>query len=426
MTSPTAKPTFRSALAASLSLLIGFGILMLGDGLQGTLLAVRADQEGFSASTTGLIMSFFYFGFLGGSLMTPKIVVRVGHIRVFAALAALASAAILIHAVFVDIYVWIGLRLISGFCFAGLYVVAESWLNDKASNEIRGKVLSLYMIVTFTGVGLGQLLLNLADPMGYPLFILTSVLISIAVIPLLLSASPSPKFESSESMKLAEMLKLSPLGSLGMFVNGLVMAGFFALGPVYAGRIDLDLAQISYFMTAAVIGTVLLQLPIGIISDRFDRRWIIIIIAALAAVITAVCAFYKPESFLVLLLLVAIFGGLAIPLYSLCIAYINDCLDPSQMVAASGSLVLISGIGAVSGPILIAAMMDRFGNGYFFGCMSGVLGFLVLFGLLRLKVRRPVQPHKRSSAIPTGYHPSSTVIENMQEYAKDETQQDDE
>ncbi len=420
------KPTFRSALAASLSLLIGFGILMLGDGLQGTLLAVRADQEGFSASTTGLIMSSFYFGFLGGSLMTPKIVVRVGHIRVFAALAALASAAILVHAVFVDIYAWIGLRLISGFCFAGLYVVAESWLNDKATNEIRGKVLSLYMIVTFTGVGLGQLLLNLADPMGYPLFILTSVLISIAVIPLLLSASPSPKFESSESMKLTEMLKLSPLGSLGMFVNGLVMAGFFALGPVYASRIDFNLEQISYFMTAAVFGTVLLQLPIGIISDRFDRRWVIIIIAALAAITAEGCTVYTPDDLSLVLLLVALFGGLAIPLYSLCIAYINDCLDPSQMVAASGSLVLIGGIGAVSGPVVIAAIMDKFGNDYFFGCMSGALALLALFGLLRLKKRKPIQPHKRSTAIPTGYHPSSTVIENMQEYAKDESEESNE
>jgi len=293
MSTSATKPTFRSALAASMALLIGFGILMLGDGLQGTLLAVRADQEGFSASTTGLIMSSFYFGFLGGSLMTPKIVMRVGHIRVFAALAAMASAAILIHAVFVEISAWIALRFVSGFCFAGLYVVAESWLNDKATNEIRGKVLSLYMIVTFTGVGLGQLLLNLADPKGYPLFILTSVLISIAVVPLLLSASPSPKFESSSSMKLTEMLKLSPLGSLGMFVNGLVMAGFFALGPIYASRVGLNLEQISYFMTAAVFGTVLLQLPIGIISDRFDRRWVIIIVATLAAVITAICALFS-------------------------------------------------------------------------------------------------------------------------------------
>lgn len=281
------------------------------------------------------------------------------------------------------------------------------------------------MIVTFTGVGLGQLLLNLADPMGYPLFILTSVLISIAVVPLLLSASPSPKFESSSSMKLTEMLRLSPLGSMGMFVNGLVMAGFFALGPVYASRIGFDLEKISYFMTAAVFGTVLLQLPIGIISDRFDRRWVIIIVAALASSVTAICAIFTNASLSVLLLLVGLFGGLAIPLYSLCIAYINDCLDPSQMVAASGSLVLISGLGAVSGPLAIAYIMDKFGISYFFGCMSGVLAFLVLFALLRLAKRRPIKPHKQSSAMPTGYHPSSTVIENMQEYAKDESQEKD-
>ena len=214
---------------------------MLGDGLQGTLLAVRADLEGFSTTLTGLIMSTFYLGFLLGSILTPRLTIKVGHIRVFAAFAALSSAAILLHALFVTVPVWMAMRLLSGFCFAGLYIVAESWLNDRASNETRGKLLSLYMVVTYIGVGAGQLLLNLADPVGYPLFILTSVLISIAVVPLLLSAGSPPTFQDSVRISLIQLYRLTPLGIVSMFAVGLVTATFFALGPVYAQRLGLDI-----------------------------------------------------------------------------------------------------------------------------------------------------------------------------------------
>ena len=183
-----------SAITSSWALLLGFGILMLGDGLQGTLLAVRAYREGFPTAVTGLVMSSFYAGFLGGTLWAPGIVRRVGHIRVFAALAALASAGILVHAAFVHPALWFALRMVSGFCFAGLYIVAESWLNESASNRTRGQLLSVYMVITYLAVGGGQLFLNLADPSGYPLFVLTSILISIAVVPLLLTAHPGTAF----------------------------------------------------------------------------------------------------------------------------------------------------------------------------------------------------------------------------------------
>ena len=412
------KSAFRSALVSSWALLFGFGILMLGDGLQATLLAVRADQEGFSTSTTGFIMSSFYLGFLVGSKLTPKIVGSVGHIRVFAALAALASATILIHAVFLSIPVWIMLRLISGFCFAGLYVVAESWLNDKATNETRGKILSLYMIVTYLGVALGQLFLNLADPRDFPLFILTSVLISIAVVPLLLSAGSPPEFEDSINIKLTQLFRISPFGSVGIFICGLVTAAFFALGPVYAKRMGLDLQSISYFIAVAVIGTVLLQWPIGWLSDRFDRRCVITIITFLAAGSALLCSIIGELSTPVLLMSVALFGGLAFPLYSLCIAYINDCLDPSQMVAASGTLVLINGLGAVSGPLLIAFFMDKISNNYFFYFLAGALTLMGVFALFRMLKRKPVSSDHHGTVIPTAFHPSSSVYENTQQYAK--------
>lgn len=418
-TSTTTSLAF--ALKSCWALLLGFGILMLGDGLQGTLLAVRADQEGYTTTTTGVIMSSFYLGFLCGSVFTPRLVVQVGHIRVFAALAALASASILIHAVFVHVPVWIVLRLVSGFCFAGLYIVAESWLNDRATNETRGQLLSLYMVVAYIGVGLGQLFLNLADPTDYPLFILTSVLVSIAVIPLLLSAGAAPDFEESVSLGIRDLYRFAPLGVVGMFVIGLVTATFFALGPVYGQQLGLNVREISFFMTAAVVGTIILQWPIGALSDRYDRRLILTIVTLLTAAAAFACVSLTAGPPGVMLLSVGLFGGLALPLYSVCIAYTNDHLQPSQMIAASGSLVLVGGLGSVLGPILIAGLMDIFEKSAFFWAMGAAHLLIGLFALYRM-LRRPALPRERQGeTTPTTIHPSSWVIESSHHPAADDT-----
>jgi len=397
---------------------------MLGDGLQGTLLAIRADLEGFSTTVTGLIMSTFYIGFLLGSILTPKLTQQVGHIRVFAALSALASAAILLHALFIEVPVWVALRLLSGFCFAGLYIVAESWLNDRATNETRGKLLSLYMIVTYAGVGGGQLLLNLASPIEFPLFILTSVLISVAVVPLLLSAGSPPKYQESVNISLLAVYRLSPLGIVSMFSVGLVTAAFFALGPVYGQRIGLNVEYISYFMTAAVVGTVILQAPIGALSDRFDRRIILTITTLLTSVAAVLCVFASQISTNLLLLAVAVFGGLALPLYSVCIAYTNDHLNPNQMIAASGALVLTSGLGAVVGPILIASFMDHFGEQAMFWAIAAIHALTGLFALYRMAVSRAVPLDKQGPSTTTAVHPSGSAIESVQQFSRAEAIED--
>lgn len=416
--------TFRAALTSSWAILLGFGILMLGDGLQGTLLAVRADLEGFSATLTGLIMSTFYLGFLLGSIMTPRLTIKVGHIRVFAAFAALSSAAILIHALFVTVPVWIAMRLVSGFCFAGLYIVAESWLNDSATNETRGKLLSIYMVVTYIGVGAGQLLLNLADPVAYPLFILTSVLISIAVVPLLLSAGSPPTFQDSVRISLLQLYRLTPLGIVGMFAVGMVTATFFALGPVYAQRMGLGIKDISYFMAAAVVGTVLLQGPIGALSDRFDRRMILTLVTVLTALAALLCIPAAQHSTNALFLAIAIFGGLAFPLYSVCIAYTNDHLDPNQMIAASGALVLVGGLGAITGPVLFASIMDRFGIQALFWSIAWVHGLTGLFAIYRMIRSKPVPLDKQGPSTATAVHPSGSAIDSIQQYTREETEFD--
>ncbi len=419
------KGGFLEALASSWALLAGFGILMLGDGLQGTLLPVRAGLAGFSATLTGLIMSAFYVGFLLGSLTTPWLTVRVGHVRVFAAFAAISSTAILVHALFVTLPVWIAMRLVTGFCFAGLYIVAESWLNDRASNETRGSLLSLYMLVTYLGVGGGQLLLNLAPPDEFPLFILTSILISIAVVPLLLSAGSTPAHYDSVRLSLLQLYRITPLGVVGMFVVGLVTATFFALGPVYAQRTGLDIREISYFMTAAVIGILVLQAPLGILSDRFDRRLVLTGTSMLTSIAAVACIPAAGHSLSVLFVAVAVLGGLAFPLYSICIAYANDHLDPSQMIAASGALVLTGGIGAIIGPVMIAALMDRFGDSALFWSIAAVHGLLGLFAFVRIVRRPPVPLDKQGPSTLTAVHPSGSAIDATQHYARDEYADDE-
>ena len=418
----TQKPAgFGAALASSWAILLGFGILMLGDGLQGTLLPIRADLEGFSATLTGLIMSTFYVGFLLGSILAPKITARVGHIRVFAAFAALASAAILLHALFVSVPVWIAMRLLSGFCFAGIYIVAESWLNDRASNESRGRLLSLYMVVTYLGVGAGQLMLNLAEPREFELFILVSVLISIAVVPLLLSAGNPPRFHDSVRIGLGALFRMTPLGIVSLFAVGLVTATFFALGPVYAQRLGLGIRDISYFMTAAVIGTILFQGPIGALSDYFDRRVVLTVTTALTSVAALLCIPAAEISKLALFAAVGLFGGLAFPLYSLCIAYTNDHLEPQQMIAASGALVLVSGLGAVAGPLAFAAIMDFFGNRSLFVAIAAVHALTALYAAYRMLSSAPVPLEKQGRSHATAVHPSGSAIESVQQYWSEET-----
>ncbi|MDH3468269.1 MAG: MFS transporter [Gammaproteobacteria bacterium] len=412
--------TFRGAVGATWALLLGFTILSLGDGLQGTLLAVRAFQEGFATTTTGLVMSAFYAGFLGGSLWTPRIVPRVGHIRVFAALAAVASAIVLIHAVFLHPAMWLILRLTSGFCFAGLYIVAESWLNDRAVNETRGQLLSLYMVLTYIAVGTSQFFLNLSDTQGYPLFILTSVLISVAVVPLLISASPAPRFEEAHDLKLRELYRISPLGVVGMFGVGMASAALFSLGPVYASQIALSTAELSYFMAAPLLATVLVQWPIGRISDVFDRRRVLTIISVLAAASAALCAAASAWPLPAIIGTFGLFGGLCLPMYSLCIAHTNDSLAPEQMVAASGGLMLAAGLGAIFGPIAVSFVMGIWGDTGFFWVLAVIHIAIGLFGVYRMFKRKATPLADQGHHAPAVLRPSTRAVESIQEHLRDD------
>jgi MFS family permease len=371
-------------------LFFGLGMIMIGNGLQGTLLGIRASSEGFGVITTGLIMSMYYGGFLVGSKWAPKLVGTVGHIRVFAALASLASATVLLQAVFVVPWVWILVRFLTGISYAGLYVVIESWLNGMATNQIRGKILSLYTGINYMGLIIGQLLLNLADPKGFELFILTSILISLALLPISLSSRPAPKLESPEHIPLKSLYKASPLGFAGVFLAGITTGSLLTMAPVYAQYAGMSIAKISIFMTIMISGALLAQYPIGWLSDKIDRRKVLILCTSLAASLGSACYFYQSAGASIFFPITFLFWAFGAPLYALSSAHLIDHLKPSQIVSASGSMILFNGAGACAGPFIISSVMGFAGNESFFITMSAIFAVITLFAVSRTFARKPV------------------------------------
>lgn len=392
-----------TALRSTWALFLGIGLIMLGNGLQGSLLSLRAALEGFPTATTGAIMTGYYLGFLAGSTLTPRILRNVGHVRVFAALASLASSSVLLHAVFIDATTWFAMRLVTGFSYAGLYIVAESWLNDRATNETRGQLLSLYMVIMLGGLAAGQLLLNAASPQSFELFVLISVLVSLALVPISLTATQAPPFAAPATLSLRRLYAISPLGLVGVFGTGLAHGALLAMGAVYGQQRGLSVAQISVFMSLLVFGGMCLQWPIGWLSDRFDRRRVLtgVTLAAAGAALAAVYAADLSQA--ALLVLAALIGGLSLPMYSLCLAHTNDHLEPEQMVSASSSLVLVGGIGACLGPFSAAAAMSLAGAHGFFWTLAAAHGAIGAFALYRMTRREavPLEAQRHYVAVPS-------------------------
>ncbi|MCR9213489.1 MAG: MFS transporter [Proteobacteria bacterium] len=374
-----------AAVSNSWPLLLGIGLLMLGNGLQGSLVGIRAALEGFPTGVIGFVMSGYYAGFLFGSVITPRILSVVGHVRVFAALASLASSAVLLYVVFIDPIVWGIMRLVTGFAYAGLYIVCESWLNDVATNETRGQLLSVYMIIVMGGMAVGQFFLNVADPSGFTLFVIISVMVSLALIPLSLTANPAPNFLQITRLSLKKLYKVSPLGVVGMCAQGVIAGAFYGMAAVYGDKIGLSIAQISTFISITIVGGVILQWPVGKLSDRFDRRQVILVTTMLSGA-AALLAMFAAEDGQILWFLVGagLFGGFSVPLYSLCIAHTNDYLEPAEMVGASSGLMLVNGIGAIFGPIIVGQLMSEVGTYIFFGLIAAGHVGVGLFAIVRM------------------------------------------
>jgi len=397
-------------------LLLGMLLLMLGNGLQGTLLGVRGAYEGFSTSAMSIVMSAYFVGFLGGSRLAPEMIRRVGHVRVFAALGSFISAVLILYAAAPNPVAWTIMRVAIGFCFSGVYVVAESWLNDASTNETRGQTLSLYLIVQMIGIVSAQGLLNVADPNGYTLFIISSVLVSVSFAPILLSVSPAPAFHSTKPMTLRRLFTVSPLGFVGAFLLGAVFSALFGMSSIFGAEIGLSVGKISIFVGSIYVGGMIWQYPIGWFSDRMDRRILIAGLNLLGAVVM-LAGVLVDGGFLWLLVVAFILGGVSNPLYSLYIAYTNDFLEIDDMAAASGGLIFVNGIGAISGPIILGRMMDIWGPFSFFGYLGGVLGLMAIYAFYRMTQRASPAIDDLNAYTPVAPSASPVAVEVAQEVA---------
>ena len=397
---------------SSWALFTGYAVLITAHGFQGNLLQVRSVIEDFSFITTGIIMSGYYLGYFVGASMIPNLVSKVGHIRVFAAFASMASLSILMHAIFVDPIIWTLARFLTGVSIIGVYIVTESWLNDRATNRNRGGVLSIYMFITFTGLGIGTLLLNFNKPEQYEPFILTSLLFSIALVPILLVKRAAPKFKKIGFMKIKQLYKISPLGTFSMLCTGLIHSAIFGYGAVYASSLNFSIFEISLFLFLITIAGAIFQFPIGYYSDKSDRRIVIIACTFISAIFcflaiissgTSLENMYLTSSVgmnkIMFLTFVTIYAGFALPMFTLNLAYVNDFIDKERFVASGAGLQIIFGIGAMFGPFLASVFMNKYGsNGFFIflGIFHTIIG---LFGMYRI-TRRDYEDNPDSTFTP--------------------------
>src|ERR1700689_3570029 len=371
-------------------LLLGMGVLMLGAGLQSTVLGVRATLEGFPPPVTGAVMSCYYLGYLLGTVAAPRLLRQIGHIRVFAALAAVASAAALVQALFVNPYAWGAMRATSGLCFAGIYVVAESWLNDRATRANRGRLLAVYMLVLYIGLGSAQFLLIPSNPSTPAPFMLVSALICLAMVPIVVSARQAPEPALPRKVRYRDLYRNSPLGVVAVAMSGRTPAILFSMGPVYARLSDMDTTGLATFMGLNILAAVLTQYPVGRLSDRIDRRTVIAGVCTFATLLAGSIAAFGAMPHVLFLALSALFSGSVLTLYSLAISHVNDKLEPAQTVAASSALLRLNGAAAAIGPVLAGSLLAAFGPRAYYVTLGSLTGALTIYDLWRKSRRRPV------------------------------------
>ncbi len=393
-------PTHRiSTAAATWALFAGIALVMAGNGLQGSLIGVRSQAEGFGLVVTGAVMACYFVGFLAGTDLAVRFLATVGHIRVFAALASLASSAVLIHALAVNPVSWALMRLVTGACMASMYVVAESWLNDLATNATRGRLLAIYMVVMMGGMTGGQLLLATADANGFRLFILSSLLVSLALVPVSLSETSTPPVRQPRSMSLRALFRVVPTGVVTAYWVGTAHGTLMGLGAVYAASVGMSAHRIALFLAAPLVGAIVFQWPIGLLSDRVSRRIVILGVAVLAAA-TAFVLVLAPTGSWAAIGLMFLLGGATFPLYSLAVAYTNDWIEPEEILPASAELVRLTGIGAITGPISTAVLMAWFGNEMFFWALVAVHAVIACYLVARISTRPPMALDEQEHFVP--------------------------
>ncbi len=382
------------------TLLVGMGILLGGNGLLGTLLGVRGGLEGFGAVTVGAIMSAYFLAFILGTFFCPAIVRRVGHIRAFAALAAIGSVSAITHALLVHPIAWGALRIVTGVAMVGLFMVMESWLNVLSPNERRGRIFAAYTTVNLTAMAVGQFFLLAGDLRGYVPFAIVSICFSVALVPVALTNVREPAPVSTVHLRLRELYTISPLGVVGTFGSGLTQGSFWGMGAVLAQGVGLSRAGIALFMSAAIVGGALLQWPLGRFSDHHDRRYVLMMVCLAGAAIALLALYVARTSQPALLVSAFLYGGFAFSVYSISVSHVNDQLEPSRVLHATSGLLLVYGIGATVGPGFVGLLMSALGPESLLGFFAAVLTMLALFALYRTRAGRPIPIETHGAFVP--------------------------
>lgn len=371
------------------ALLSAIFILMAGSGFLSTLIAVRLESAGVPSLIIGFAATSYFTGLTLGSLRVEALIARIGHIRAFAAFVTIFSASSLTYAILNEPTVWVVLRLIDGFAMAGVFVCLESWLNRQATPANRSTMLAAYMIALYCGQAAGQFLLNLGQNAPDLPFMISAVLLSIALLPVLLTRMEQPQVEAIKPFSIRRLYEASPLGIVGTLVTGAMLGAFYAMGAVYVQRIGMGLAQVALFTSCVIAGGVALQYPLGRLSDKFDRRRVIILCFAVAAGISAVIAAAQLPAFGTIAM-GSVFGGFAFALYPLCVAHSNDHLEEDERVGASSGLVLTYSAGAMAGPMIGSSAMSAFGPPGLFAVIGALAAGAALFGIWRTLARHAV------------------------------------
>lgn len=378
------------ALAPVAALLAGVAILLTGNGLQGTLLPLRARIEQFDVVDIGVLGSAYFVGFVLGCVAGPYLVRRAGHIRTFAALAAVASTVVLAHLLALSPIAWWIMRATTGFCFAGLYVVIESWLNERSTNQNRGLIMAVYTIINLTVITIGQMMITLYDPSEFALFSIASILVSLAAVPVAMTAAPGPSPVETVRLRPIHLMKLSPVGFIGCFAVGVTNGSFWSLGPLFSAEIGMDTTGIAVFMSATVLGGALLQWPLGRLSDRMDRRKVIAFACLMSSGAGAALVAWSIRDADMVIPAAVVFGAFTFSIYALCAAHANDFASHDSFVEMASGLLLVNGVGSVIGPIVAALAMTGYGPGGLFIVTSVVHVAMAGFALYRLFVRKAV------------------------------------
>lgn len=384
-----------TALAPVGALLFSVSLLLMGNGLQGTLLPVRGNMASFTSIELGLLGTAYFLGFTFGCMHGPLLVRRSGHIRAYLAMTALASVVVLVHALYVDPVGWWALRAVTGYCFAILYIVIESWLNASSTNGTRGTVFSIYTAINLTVITAGQMMLGLADPEAFNLFAVAAILVSLAALPIAFTRSASPAQPEYVQPRISKLFRISPVGVAGCFAVGLANGSFWSLGPVFAQNQGFDINEIAVFMSSVVLGGALAQWPLGMLSDRMDRR-IVMVVAAIIALLAALVLMVVPAADKMAMVVVgAAFGAGAFPLYAIAVAHANDYADAAESVEVSSGLLLTYGMGAALGPLLASLWREALDAPSLFYFTASVHVMLIGYVMWRMSQRVPADPDQR-------------------------------